>query len=99
MGFVSRFFCVVESRVFGEKRVFVRGVLWIADGKMCGKRGLRDALFGVEAGSISMGASLSMQSGWLEHLIIHCKIHLGPNRSPIFPACGFEFISVQGVDC
>jgi hypothetical protein len=44
-GFVSGFFGVVNVWVFGEKGVFVRGVLWIADGKMCGKRGLRDALF------------------------------------------------------
>ena len=36
---------MVNAWVFGEKLVFVRGVLWIADGKMCGKRGLRDALF------------------------------------------------------
>jgi hypothetical protein len=44
-GFVSGFFGVVNAWIFWEKRVFVRGVLWIADGKMCGKRGLRDAPF------------------------------------------------------
>ncbi len=44
------FFCVVDCPVFGEKRVFVRGVLWLVGGKMCGKRGLRDALFGVNWG-------------------------------------------------
>jgi hypothetical protein len=42
---VSGFFGVVNAWVFGEKRVFVRGVLWIADGKIGGKCGLRDALF------------------------------------------------------
>jgi hypothetical protein len=38
---------------FTEKWLLARGVLWIADGKMCGK-GLRDALFRAETGSIWM---------------------------------------------
>jgi hypothetical protein len=52
--FFLGFFCVVNRRVFGEKRVFARGVLRVADGRMCGKCGLRDALFSGCAGSIWM---------------------------------------------
>jgi hypothetical protein len=40
-----RIFWVANAWIFGKKRVFAGGVLWVADRKMCGKRGLREALF------------------------------------------------------
>jgi hypothetical protein len=50
--FVPDFFDGWLLGFFSGKTAVVRGVLWVFDGKMCGKRGLLDALFWVELGSI-----------------------------------------------
>ena len=79
MGFVFRFFCVVDSRIFREKRVFVRGVLWIADGKMCGKRGLRDALFGLNWVDLDAGGRKESLR-WSQRFLI---THISEGEFPI----------------